>query len=310
MSSIKNNYEDEINLDELFILIWKKKLLIILITFFAATLSVIYALSLPNIYTSQTILAPTSEDESLSSKLGVYSGIANFAGIDLNTNSSSKSTEAIRRIKSYDFFIDHFLPYIELKNLLALEEWISASNTIIYNEDLYDDEKQQWVGGVSHPLNKIPSKQEAFREYKSILNISTDKDSGFITLSITHQSPIIARDWVNIIINNINNSMREIDKNKAQSSITFLNEQYALTSIQSIRLGISRLQEAQMQTLMLASSNDEYIFKILESPVIPERKSSPSRATICIVGTLFGGFISLIIVLLQLYVKNSLRKFK
>ena len=48
---------------------------------------------------------------------------------------------------------------------------------------------------------------------------------------------------------------------------------------------------------MLASANEDYVFKIIDSPLIPEEKSKPSRALICIFGTILGAFINLIIIL-------------
>ena len=99
--------------------------------------------------------------------------------------------------------------------------------------------------------------------------------------------------------------MRELDKQKALNAINFLNESTNSTSIQSIKEVVAKLQESQMQTYMLASSNEEYIFKILDSPLVPEKKSGPNRASICIIGTLLGAIFSLFIVLIQLYRKSS-----
>ena len=53
-----------------------------------------FALSLPNIYTSSALLAPTSPNESLESKIGV-SSIAGITGLNLPQNYVKKSTEAI-----------------------------------------------------------------------------------------------------------------------------------------------------------------------------------------------------------------------
>ena len=61
---IRNNIDDEIDLRELLHIIWDKKLLIGAITSIAAILSVIYSLYLPNVYTSSTLLAPTSQEDS------------------------------------------------------------------------------------------------------------------------------------------------------------------------------------------------------------------------------------------------------
>ena len=115
----------------------------------------------------------------------------------------------------------------------------------------------------------------------------------------------LLQKWVDIVIYNINESMRELDKLKAQNSINFLNESIKSTNVQSIREVVAKLQETQMQTLMLASSEKEYIFKTLDSAIVPERKSAPKRAVICILGTLLGGILSLLIVLIQVYRESS-----
>ena len=74
-----DNYDAEIDLKELFLILWNKKILISIITTIAAILSVLYALSLPNIYSSHALLAPSNPNESLTSKLGAYSALAGMA---------------------------------------------------------------------------------------------------------------------------------------------------------------------------------------------------------------------------------------
>lgn len=302
---VNQSYLDsEVDLKEIILLFWKKKLSIIFLTSIFAALSVLYALSLPNIYQSSSLLAPTDQQESLSSKLSSYKNLAGLAGVNLQGSGTTKTQEAIERIKSFKFFSEQFLPMINLENLMALEKWIPEQNILIYNDELFDIANKKWIREVKYPLQTTPSDQEAFLEYSNILNIALNDRTGFVTISIDHMSPIIAKQWLDIIIDNINNNMRELDKEKAKKSINFLNESSGATSVQSIKAAIAALLEEQMQTLMLASSDEDYIFKIIDSPIIPEIKSSPSRAIICIIGTIIGGFLSLIIFLTLSYYKK------
>lgn len=294
---IRNNIDDEIDLRELLHIIWDKKLLIGAITSIAAILSVIYSLYLPNVYTSSTLLAPTSQEDSISSSLGGLSGLAGLAGVSLPTGSISNSKIAIKRIESFEFFSKYIYPDIKLENLMAIEKWSSKDNKITYIKSIYDVESDKWASK--------PSAQKSFKEFQRILNISQDELTGLVYLSIQHKSPIIAKQWVDLIIYNINETMREIDKKDAQNSINFLNESSKTVSIQSIKEVVSKLLESQMQTLMLASSNKEYVFKTINSPIIPEEKSGPGRAIICILGTMLGFILSLLVVLLQHFRKNS-----
>jgi len=299
-----NNYKDEIDLKELFKEIWLKKYVILIFTAISSIISLYYSLSIPNFYTSSALLAPISKDESLSTQLGQYSSIASLAGIGLGSDVNTKNQEAIERIQSYNFFKNQFLPYIKLENLMAVDEWIPEKNKIIYEDKLFDSDTSKWVISKDGQKSQEPSYQDAYFVYKNIIDIISAR--GFVTISIQHQSPHIAKKWVDLIVLNINESMRLLDINSAKKSIDFLNDLSSKTNVQSIKEVILKLLETQMQTLMLASSNDAYVFKIIDSPIVPEKKSGPQRKFILIIGTILGGLTSIIIVSL-INVRRSIK---
>ena len=292
-----NSLDNEIDLAELFNIIWNKKLFISIFTSIAALISVLYALYLPNIYTSSSLLAPTTEDNSLSSQLGSFSGLAGLAGVSLPAGNISNSQIAVKRIESFEFFSKYFLPNIKLEDLMAVDEWDAKNNTVVYDDSEFNSTSNEW--------SRKPSDQKAYKEYKRALSISQEELTGLVYLSMKHKSPVVAQNWVDTIIYNINECMREIDKQDAQNSIDFLNESLKNTNSQSIKVVFAKLMESQMQTLMLASSNEAYVFKTINSPIVPEDKSSPSRALICILGTLLGGILSILIVLFRNFRQTS-----
>ncbi len=292
-----NSLDNEIDLAELLSIIWNKKLFISIFTSIAALISVLYALYLPNIYTSSSLLAPTTEDNSLSSQLGSFSGLAGLAGVSLPAGNISNSQIAVKRIESFEFFSKYFLPNIKLEDLMAVDEWDAKNNTVVYDDSEFNSTSNEW--------SRKPSDQKAYKEYKRALSISQEELTGLVYLSMKHKSPVVAQNWVDTIIYNINECMREIDKQDAQNSIDFLNESLKNTNSQSIKVVFAKLMESQMQTLMLASSNEAYVFKTINSPIVPEDKSSPSRALICILGTLLGGILSILIVLFRNFRQTS-----
>ena len=180
---------------------------------------------------------------------------------------------------------------------MAVDEWDAKNNTVVYDDSEFNSTSNEW--------SRKPSDQKAFKEYKRALSISQEELTGLVYLSMKHKSPVVAQNWVDTIIYNINECMREIDKQDAQNSIDFLNESLKNTNSQSIKVVFAKLMESQMQTLMLASSNEAYVFKTINSPIIPEDKSSPSRALICILGTLLGGILSILIVLFRNFRQTS-----
>ena len=301
----RERFDDEIDLLELFSIAWNRKRFIIILTSVFAIFSIVYSLSLPNIYTSSTLLAPSKQNNSVSSQnFGGMSGLASLAGVNLAPGTATKSDEAIERIRSFEFFTNYFLPSIKLEDLMAIDKWIPESNTIVYDEEIFNGKTKKWVN-INGDSKKIsPSSQKAYKKYKQILTVYDDEITGFISISIQHQSPIVAKNWVELIVYNINESMRELDKQDAQNAINFLSQSSNSTNVQSIRDVINSVLESKMRTLMLASTNKAYVFKTIDSPIAPEVKSGPARSLICLLGTLIGGIISLLIV----FVNHSIRK--
>ena len=299
--NLQNENTQEISLRELIDLFLGKWKFISAITFCFATISVIYAISLPNIYTSKALLSKTNNSQSAMGMLSQFSGMANLAGISLPSESGDRSIEAIEKIRSFEFFNNNFLPNVNLHDLLAVEDWEHETNTVIYDETSYDSKKNQWIREVSYPKKTVPSAQEAYKTYKVIMNISQDQKTSFISLSVDHHSPYIAKEWADMIISAINNNMREKDKIKALKSIDFLNNQLPSVNYSEVREAISKLQQEQMKQLMLIESNDDYILTVLDSPYPSELKSSPNRALICMLITIFGFMAALLTVIYRNY---------
>ena len=79
-----NNYEDEIDLSELFHVLWDKIFYIGAITSIFSLISIIYALMLPNIYQSKATMMAVEQSSGLSGMVGKYSGMASLANKDLD----------------------------------------------------------------------------------------------------------------------------------------------------------------------------------------------------------------------------------
>lgn len=289
------SHEDEIDLNELLLMLWNKKLLITGTSLLFAVCAMLLALFfLPNIYKSHALLLPADQGQSNMGSLSQYSSMARLAGITIPSNEVDKSIEAIERIKSHEFFARYFLKNILLQDLLAVQKWDPSSNMLFYEENIFDSNKSIWIRDVGFPKSIIPSSQEAYKTYQKIINISQNDMTKFITISVKHQSPFIAKEWADIIIKEINKSMRDAEKKQTSKSIKFLNEQALTVNYEEIKKAISLLQQEQMKSLMLIEANEDYIFKIVDSPLVPEMKSGPNRFAIVLIGALFGAILSIL----------------
>ena len=302
---LNNIYDDEIDLSELFHLLWDKIFYIGAITSIFSLISIIYALMLPNIYQSKATLMAVEQSSGMSGMIGRYSGMASLAGISLDSKSGSKDQEAIARIKSFEFFSNNFLPNMKLENLMAVKKWNQASNTLTYYASDFNSESRQWLRKAKPPRSNIPTSQEAYEEFVEIMSVNKDKKTNLVTLMVEHKSPFIAQQWVEIMINQIDQVMRDQDRQTATKSIEYLNSLAPTVINEDIKKALSALQQEQMKRLMMVEANDNYVFKVLDSPIAAELKSKPRRSLIVIWGTILGMVLSALGVLVFNYTRKS-----
>lgn len=298
-----HSHDDEIDLGELFGVLWRGKVLIVLVTSVFALLSIRYALDLPNVYRSEALLAPAVEQDSLTGTMQGLAGLAGLAGISLPEGSASQSDQALELLTSRSFFTEKIYPSIHLPDLMADPRWDPETNNLSYDDDLYDAVLGQWVREVGFPYQVTPTAQESHNFFvANVLNISTANATRFVTLSVDHVSPYIARDWVELMILEINEQFRVREHELALSSIDYLNNQISITSVVEVRQALSELLQNQIQTSMLTNANPDYVFSVIDPPIPPELKYSPRRSIIVILATLLGGLLGVVAVLVRHYV--------
>ena len=303
MNDFENNEEfnDGIHILELFAVLWLNKRFIAIFTAFAGLISILISLSLTNIYTAQTLLTPTTSSSS-SSMLSQYSGLASMAGVNLTNSGSNNQLEVALNLAKSKKLIERLMLYESfLPNLLAAKSWNVQTNIINYNQSLYDSKNNEWVRKVSLPFKQIPSSQEALNKFSKLVSISQDKKTQLVTLKVDHLSPVVAQQWSLWIVKEINTILSNMEINNSQASIDYLNSQIKITPYSELRTMFYQLIQESTQSMMLAKVNPEYVLTTIDPPVIPEIKSKPNRALICILTTLLGAMLSILIVLFRKY---------
>jgi hypothetical protein len=298
-----HDLDDEIDLRELFYVLLEGKWIIISVTAFVSIIGVIYSLSLPNIYKSKTLLSPVDFSSNISGTLQSYSGLAGLAGINIpNGSEMGNSAKAMEKISSLSFFENQILTNIYLPDLMAVKSWDPKKNTLIYDESIYEKSSDSWVRSFSYPKKQVPTPQESFKIFiTKHMNATADKNSGFITISLKHQSPFVAKEWTELIVREINAFYRKNDKSESLKAISFLNQQISMTSLSEIKQVIANLLQEETKKLALIEANQYYVFDYIDPPAVMEQKSEPNRSIICILSAIFGGVLSTFLVIFRHY---------
>ncbi len=295
-------YEDEIDLKELFSVLWAGKKIIIAITGVFAVISVFYSLSIPNQYKASALLAPAQlQSGGLSGALGELGGLAALAGVSIGGGESDEAQIAQEIIVSWGF-IEKFLQQNDLAvEIFAADSWDSKNNQLSIDVDLYDIETQQWVRNPPVGKTVNPTSWELYKRFIEDISISADKKTGLITLAVEYFSPYLAKQWVDQLIVAINQHMQQRKLQKVNSNIEYLEAQIAKSPIAEMKEVFYTIIEEQIKGKMLAEASPEYVFVTVSPAMIPEEKSQPKRALICILGVLLGGMLSVVFVLIRYY---------
>jgi uncharacterized protein involved in exopolysaccharide biosynthesis len=296
----------EVSLKEIISVLYKRKWLIVSITLVSAIASVMFALSLPNIYTSKAKLMPNSDASAAASSLpGSIGGLASLAGVSLGSgNSDVNTTLAIELLKSRQF-LKSFVDKYDLLVPLIASTGADDNGKLIINDALYNVDTGQWVRNVPKPKKVIPSAEEVFKHFSQILSFEQDTKTGFLTVKLSFYSPELAQQWLTLLIKEVNEYVRLHDLEEAKNSVAYLERTVEATSNTTMRNSFYRLIEEQNKKLLLSELRSEYVYKTVDPASLPEEKASPKRALICIAGTFLGALLIVFLVLVSHYTLNT-----
>ena len=129
--------------------------------------------------------------------------------------------------------------------------------------------------------------------------MSIDTKTNLVTLSIEWSNPVLAAKWANKLVERVNQARRKEAIEEADKSIKYLEQQIGNTGVVEVQQSIYKLIEAQTKTKMIASTREEYAFKVIDRAVPPEKKVSPRRLLMVVLGALIGFLVGAMIVLVR-----------
>lgn len=277
---------DEINLLDYWRVLVARKWLILAVTVLATGISVVTAMLMTPIYRAEVLLAPVDDGrEGSSSALAQFGGLASMVGISLGGGGSAGQPLAVLKSRA---FLEVFFKEENLLPKLFAQQW--------------DEQKAAWK---SDDAASVPTMWDAYAVFANgVMNISVDKSSGLITLSIEWKDPEMAAQWANHLSSRLNLHQRQGAIAEAEKSIAYLEDQLRKTSVVEMQQALYRLIEAETKKIMLANVREEYAFKVIDPAVVPEKKIKPKRSLIVILGFVSGLIVSVFLVFLLSFVER------
>jgi len=293
--------EDEIDLKELFSTIWNNKFKILFLSLLITSLSIIYALKLPNSYSSKTVLITKGGSKSPG---GGASALAAMAGINLGGGGGLDISSLFKDLLNDYSFQKNIIQKYSLYKKLSLTE-IDKNLVFAANfRDVYDYFKKD-------KEEEIKSKDEmiydTYEQLKTILSVSTDKESGNITLSATHYDRYIAKYLVEIYLNEMSQYVKTLDLKEINDQMSYYERELSSTSNIDLKLNINQLLSELVKKKVLSLAGEYYMVKQLTKPQIAyvKDKVKPKRALIIIVAFITSIILGIFLVFFIEFLKGS-----
>ena len=272
---------DDLDVLEYVRVLWRERRLIAGIVTGIAALALTWALLMPPVYRAEVVLTSVQQGkgEGLSSLMGQFGDLAALVETYVGAP-KDRTAESIATLKSR-VLTRHFIQQHDLKPVLFADRW--------------DANAKAWRANA-----RVPTDGEAVEQFdRHVRDVHLDRRTGLVVLGVEWTDPRLAAQWANALVQEVNARRREEAISEARTSIDYMQRQLHKTSAIEIQQALYRLIEAQTKTMAVASTREEYAFRVLDPAVIPERHVRPKRALMVVLGALVGLALATIVVLVR-----------
>ena len=267
--------EDVIDLREYFAILRKNGWKIVLFSLAVGLVTLLVMFLLPNIYQATAVLTPAVDEKRPNPALGI---LASF-GVDIGSPTKVEDLETL--FKSNDLTVRVFRKY-NLWPIVLPDRFDPATGKMkfCWTDRLFGREKGP----------RVPGDWDAIRAAKDRLKVSVNKRAGTVSVSFESPSAEGSANIVKYYLDEGKSRLQEEALDRAVKNKQFIEEQIGKTVDALTRDRLYSLYGQEVEREMMARNRDQFGFRVIDSPRVPDRKSKPGRGLAALMATLFSGF--------------------
>lgn len=232
--------------------------------------------SMQKVYRAEVLLTPTNAGGELGggglqNLIGKYSALASVIGVGLPTQGGIVQV-ALARLQSRSF----------LEGFIADEKVMDA----LYPADRLKAQSAADGSVQRHTL------QDGYNKFvRSIMLVKHDRQSDIVTIRIDWTDRVQAAAWANSLVHRLNAVMRKDAIDETDRSLKYLESALQEANYVTLKDSISSVMEAQINKRMLAVTQPDYAFSIIDpaQPSDANKKVAPLRSVYALAGSVLGG---------------------
>jgi len=261
--------EDEINLGEYFAILRRNGWKIVLFSLAVGFVTLLVMFLFPNIYQATAVLTPAVDEKRPNPALGV---LASF-GVDIGSPSKVEDLETL--FKSNDLTARVFRKY-NLWPIVLPDRFDPATGKmkVAWTDRLFRGERGQ----------RTPGDWDAIRAAKDRLRVSVNKKAGTVSVSFESQSAEGSANIVKYYLEEGKSRLQEEALDRAVKNKKFIEEQIGKTIDALTRERLYALYGQEVEREMMGRNREQFGFRVVDAPRVPDRKSSPHRFLVAFTG--------------------------
>lgn len=280
---LSRRYEkDEINLGEYFAILRRNGWKIVLFSLAVGLVTLLVMFQFPNIYKATAVLTPTVDEKRPNPALGILASL----GVDIGSPTRVEDLETL--FKSNDLTVRVFRKY-NLWPIVLPDKIDPATGKMKFR---YTD----WLFGGEKGA-RAPSDWDAIRAAKDRLNVFVNQKTATISVSFESPSAEGSANIVKYYLDEGKSRLQEEALDRATKNKKFIEEQIGKTVDALTRDRLYSLYGQEVEREMMGRNREQFGFKVIDAPRIPDRKFKPRRGRGAILAaglSLFAGSIYLI----------------
>ena len=293
--------EDEIDLRELWQTILRGKKIIIALVVVVLSLTVVYALKLPNVYKSEMILIPTSQDSGPS--LGGLGGLAAMAGVSIGGGGSMTPDTAFNSLLNNYEFMSKFVQKNKILEHYSNPDVDKNYVFALGMRGVYDFFK-------SSKADTLSKDEKVFNTVKMVrknFSIASDKKTALITISYSDSDRTYPPKVINAFLKDASKYLVDNNLRIINNKLHYFQKEMQKVDAFELRKSLSGMISKILQDKVMMQSKVYYQCDVLTEPAVAyiKDKSKPKRSLIVIVAFVTSIILGIFLVFFLEFIKKE-----
>ena len=146
---------------------------------------------------------------------------------------------------------------------------------------------------------------DGIRMLNGMVSVHHATMENMITLSVEYHNPEKAANIVNYFLTTLNEHMSSESKRVAETNKRYLEEQLKGSTDPLLKQRIYNLIAQQIETAMVAGVKENFAFKVIDPPMVPDTRIRPKRKQMVLISLVLSLFSGIFIAFVLEYVEKT-----